>query len=230
MLLCLTVEGQGCSSLINKYNNFRHIKINFNMFEEKMMKFPLEHFLSSIPDHRRAQGLMHQKEPLLIMIILANMSGCYGYREMANFMKNNIADFKELFELKYGVPKHVSLRTFIQKLNFTELLKAFRAWADQFVDMGPGEVYSFDGKGLNSTVENSHNSEQNFKSMVSLFCHRTGLVADTEMIELKKNHEIGAVQQMIERLQDKGITLIGDALHCQKKQQVSPEKQAMITS
>lgn len=193
------------------------------------MKHPLEHFLSAIPDHRRAQGIMHQKVPLLMMIILANMSGCYGYREMANFMKNNIADFNTLYELKYGVPKHVSLRTFMQKLNFLELSNAFRKWADQFIDMSPGKVYSFDGKGMNSTVENSHNSEQSYKSMVSIFCHKTGLVADAEMIEVKKSHEIGAVQHMIGRLQDMGIILIGDALHCQKKLQELSERQAMIT-
>lgn len=200
------------------------------MFKKKIMSHSLEHFLLAIPDHRRSQGLMHQKVPLLMMIILANMSGCYGYLEMACFMKNNSIHFNELYQLKYGVPKHVSLRTFIRKLNFLELSNAFRNWADQFVDMGSGNVFSFDGKGMNSTVENCHNSEQNYKCMVSIFCHKTGLVIDTEMIELKKSHEIGAVQKMIERLQDKGITLIGDSLHCQKKQQVLSEKQTMTTS
>lgn len=177
----------------------------------------LEYFLELVPDHRRKQGLMHQKVPLLVMMILANMSGNYGYREIANFMKDNLEDFKQLFDLKYGVPKHVSLRTFILNLNFKELLIAFRQWCCQFIEFELGEIYSIDGKGLNSTVTNCHDAEQSYKSMVSLFCAKTGMVADAEMIELKKSHEIGAAQQIISRLQAKGIIIIADALHCQKK-------------
>lgn len=181
------------------------------------MTHPLEYFLDLVPDPRRAQGVIHQKVPLLMMIIMANMAGSYGYREMAAYMKNNLAQFKNLFELKHGVMKYVALRTFIMNLDFERLSAAFKSWADQFIEMSPGEAYSFDGKGLNSTVTNSHNAEQNYKSMVSLFSHKTGLVVDVEMIEIKKSHEIGAVQKMISRLEVKGITLIGDALHCQKK-------------
>ena len=177
----------------------------------------LYYFLDQVPDHRRPQGIMYQKVPLLMMMILSNMSGCYGYREMANYMDNNLEDFDSMFELKHGTPKHVALGKFVKKLNFEALLKAFRAWAIQFVNIESGDVLSYDGKGLNSTVVNCHDSEQNYKSMVSLFCHKTGLVVDAEMIEMKKSHEIGAAQKMIGRLQVKGITLIGDALHCQKK-------------
>jgi hypothetical protein len=183
------------------------------------MQQSLEYFLAQVPDHRRKQAMLHQKVPLLVMMVLANMSGCYGYREMANFMDDNIEAFKQMYELKHGVPQHVSLRTFILQLNFPELLKAFRSWADQYVEYKEGEFYSFDGKGMNSTVENCHDSAQNYKSMVSIFCQKTGMVVNTELIELKKSHEIGAVQFMLGQLKAKGIILTGDALHCQKKRQ-----------
>ncbi len=181
------------------------------------MNHSLEYFLKQVPDHRRAQGLMHQKVPLLMMIVLSNMAGCYGYREMASYMKDNYKSFKELYELKHGVIKHVALRTFIQKLDFKALLKAFREWSNQFIELEEGDIVSIDGKGLKSTVENSHDASQNYKSMVSLFCEKTGLIKDTEMIELKKNHEIGAAQSLIGRLEAKGIIITTDALHCQKK-------------
>ena len=182
------------------------------------MTHTLEYYLDSIPDHRRKQGLMYDKNSLLIMMILANMSGCYGYREMANYMENNVSDFVNIFNLKHGVPKHVSLRSFIMHLDFNLLLECFRRWCNQFVSFEEGEVYSIDGKIMSSTVENCHDSKQSYKSMISLFCAKTGLVSDTEMIELKKTHEIGAAQQMISRLKAKGIIITADALHCQKKQ------------
>lgn len=178
----------------------------------------LEDYLSEVPDHRRAQALKHKKVPLLMMIVLANMSGCHGYREMALYMKINISEFKKLYELKHGVIQHVALRSFIMKLDFKALLEAFREWSNQFIEIKEGEVLCIDGKGLNSTVENCHNSLQSYKSMVSLFCERTGIVKDAELIELKKSHEIGAAQLLIDRLESKGIILTADALHCQKKQ------------
>ena len=188
------------------------------MFDDKTdMTKALGHYLDLIPDHRRKEGLMYPKVPLLIMIVLANMSGCYGYREIARFMKHNLEDFKQLYKLKHGVPKHVSLRTFIQKLNFDELQNAFRLWSNQFVQYEHGDLFSIDGKGLNSTVKNCHDSDQNYKAMVSLFCEKTGIVADTELIETKKSHEGGAARAIIERLQGKGIIITMDALHCQKK-------------
>lgn len=173
--------------------------------------------MNSVPDHRNAQGTMYPIGALLTMIVLANMAGCYGYREMANYMKDNIEDFNRIFKLKHGVPKHVSLRTFIMKLDYDSLVNVFRLWCAQFVTLELGDRCSIDGKGLNSTVENCHDSQQNYKSMVSLFCERTGLVKDVEMIELKKSNEIGAAQQMLTRLEDKGIMITADALHCQKK-------------
>ncbi len=177
----------------------------------------LEYYMNSVPDHRNPQGTMYPIGALLTMMVLANMSGCYGYREMAGYMKDNVKDFKRIFNLKHGVPKHVSLRTFIMKLNYNALVSAFRLWCAQFITLELGDRYSVDGKGLNSTVENCHDSQQNYKSMVSLFCEKTGLVRDVEMIELKKSNEIGAVQQMLNRLEDKGIIITADALHCQKK-------------
>lgn len=181
------------------------------------MSKSLEQFLDLIPDHRNTQGLMYQKTPLLLMIVVANMSGCYGYREMAKYMEYNLKDFNEIFNLKHGVPKHVSLRTFIQKLNFDKLQESFRSWCNQFNEYNDGDIYHIDGKGMNSTVEHCHDSRQNYKAMVSLFCERSGLVTDTELIETKKSHEGGAARLIIERLQGKGLVITMDALHCQKK-------------
>lgn len=177
----------------------------------------LEYFMNKVPDWRSNHGTMYPAGSLLMMMILANMSGWHGYREMAKYMESNEEYFTKKFNLKHGVPKHVSLRTFIMNLDFDELLSCFRLWCNQFVNLEVGDVVSLDGKGLNSTVENCHNSLQNYKSMVSMFCEKTGVVVDAELIEMKKSHEIGAAQLLIGRLGSKGVLITADALHCQKK-------------
>lgn len=181
----------------------------------------LVELLEQVPDHRRAQGMKHPKVPLLLMIILANISGSYGYREMAQYMKQNEQTFKKMFSLKHKVIKHVALRTFIQKLDFDSLVEIFRRWMKQFIifeaDSLEDRTYHIDGKALNSTVNNCHDSLQNYYSLVSLFNGKTGIVHDMEKMELKKDHEIAAAQKLIERIEMKGIVITADALHCQKK-------------
>jgi len=76
---------------------------------------------------------------------------------------------------------------------------------------------SIDGKVLGSTVTNSNNSAQNYKSIVSMFIKEKGIILTTKGYENKKDNEIQTARDLIETLEIKGITMTLDALHCQKK-------------
>jgi DDE_Tnp_1-associated len=177
----------------------------------------LKEFFHSIKDFRRAQGQRYKLEPVLWMIFLGISSGYTGYRELSVYMKSHKAYFTEVFSLKYGVPSHVTIRTILIGLDKPEFLTAFNTWAER-QKLSPGDWLSGDGKSLNSTVINAHESEQSFCSIVSLFCQRTGLVYQIADFRSKKKSEGEILRQLLPSLQDKGINLTLDALHCQKKQ------------
>ena len=186
----------------------------------------IEH-LSKIEDPRRLEGQRYPLVPFLLMLIMGIMSGRYGYREQAKFMLSHCQSFTELFKLKHGTPSHVTIRTFLRQLPYTELNAVFESWASDFIGLLPQDWLSADGKALKSTVEGGEASWQNFVSLVSLFHQRTSTVLATQRIENGKESEIPALQNLLERL---GITqsmLTVDALHCQKKRQPSSLPQEM---
>lgn len=175
---------------------------------------PLSYYIQQIPDHRSRQGLRHPFHPFISMVILANLSGYYGLNEMTRFIKYNAEYFKKTFNLQV-VPGYTILRTFCVEVNFESVNQAFYNWASQYIK--GKDWFSIDGKGIGSTSSDAFNAEQNFKSVVSMFGHKTGIVLLSSSFENKKKSEIVSVQELISQLEQKGMVLTLDALHCQKK-------------
>lgn len=175
---------------------------------------PLSFFIQQIPDHRSRQGLRHPFHPFVSMIVLAHLSGYYGLNEMARFIRANADYFKQTFNLEV-VPGYTILRTFCAEVSFEHINKAFYNWASQYVN--EQNWYSIDGKGQRSTATQAFSTDQNFKAMVSVFNHHTGMVLVSQAYENKVQSEIHSVQDLISKLEQKGMVLTLDALHCQKK-------------
>ncbi len=180
-----------------------------------MSKSLLDYF-EAIPDPRKASGLRHHLGPFLAMATMAMMSGYKGFRELGSFMEANEEYFTKVFGLKHGVPKFVQIRTIFSRLDFDEVNKAFNQWAMQFMPQGSGNWVSGDGKGLSSTVTDMHGPTQDFVLIVSLFCHRTGIVLKTQRRHNGKGGEIPALNELLAQLQTKGMIITLDALHCKK--------------
>lgn len=174
----------------------------------------LSYFIKEIPDHRRRQGTRHPFHPFITMIILANLGGYQGLNEMTRFISHNAEYFKKLFNLRV-VPGYTILRTFCAEVSFEAINQAFCNWASQYVE--EKDWYSIDGKALSSTITDPSTANQNFKSIVSLFGHKSGIVLRSNSYENKKTSEICCVQELIGQIEQKGLVLTLDALHCQKK-------------
>jgi hypothetical protein len=88
-------------------------------------------FLSKVPDPRREAGKRHPLPSLLAMVVLGNLSGYYGYRELARFMERHAWEFVRLFGFEYGVPSYVTIREVLGRLDFEALKQEFQAWLGQ---------------------------------------------------------------------------------------------------
>ncbi|MEZ4887899.1 MAG: ISAs1 family transposase [Chitinophagales bacterium] len=173
---------------------------------------------AEVKDTRNSSGLRHPLQPFLTMVTLGIMSGRNAYQELAKFFKGNQKELVELFNLKHGVPGYTQTRTILRDIDYDSLCKAFTGWALQFIPLEEGDWVSGDGKGLNSTVTNCHNSKQNFISMVSFFAQKTGTVLAVKRYENGKAAEMTMLQDLLSQLKGKGVIITLDALHCQKKQ------------
>jgi hypothetical protein len=177
----------------------------------------LPEMLSKVEDPRSAHGRRHTLQNVLLMCIMAIMSGHSSYRAMGRFLKNNEKDIRRAFGAYHGVPCYVTIREVLQSIDFNHFSEGFNQWAKQYVPMCKGDTKPIDGKAIGSTTTNSQNAFQNFVSLVSIFAAERGIVLHCGKIENKKESEIPKVLELIRALDVEGEIFTIDALHCQKK-------------
>lgn len=180
----------------------------------------LIHYLDAIPDKRRGEGQRHDQTFILLLVLMSIMSNYIGYRAIGDFIKRNRLDLLKHFQPKKNrLPSFYTVRRVMQNMDFTELSKQFHRWAVQYVSIAPSEWVSIDGKAIDGTTTDYHQSQQRFINLVSLYFSRQKLVIGNAQVDNSKESEIPVVQQLIKALDIQGVTFTLDALHCQKKLQ-----------
>jgi hypothetical protein len=177
----------------------------------------IEAFLT-VKDPRRAEGCRTSLEQIFSMVIISYLCGYTGYRPVATFSKSYEDLFTEELGLKHPVPSYVTFRDVLMRTNEKELINAFNNWASSYVPVEPGDCVSGDGKSLRSTLVSYDNNDQDFQSVVSLFCQNSGLVAKIATFRNKKKSEIDVALEVLNLLKTSNLFIRLDALHTQKKQ------------
>lgn len=187
-------------------------------------------FFEKIPDPRRGAGQRHDQTFVLLLVLMSTMSGYIGYRAIGDFIGRNKVSLLEHFKPKKNrLPSFYTVRRVVQGIDFALVSKQFHRWASQYVTLSKQEWISIDGKVIGGTVTNANSSNQQFVSLVSLYCSKQKLIIGNEKVLHKKENEITIVQQLIEALDLQEVTFTLDALHCQKKRQKSLLTATMTT-
>lgn len=171
---------------------------------------------AQIADPRRAEGRRIQLEQLLALVIIANLCGHHGYRPVARFCQSHQQLLREQFDLKHGVPSHVTFRTVLTQLPEQTLIDCFNTWADELNLLSAGDWLSGDGKALGSTLTHMQDAKQDFQLMVSLWSHQTGLVHRLATYANAGGDERVSVRELLSHFQDRGLLVRLDAIHTQK--------------
>ena len=187
----------------------------------KSPQLTLLDYLEEVPDFRRKEGRRYPLPTLLVMIIMAIMSGRFGYREIARFLHTNQQELVSALALsREKMPSHVTIRTVLMKLDFNALNHVFKAWVNAHVHPEEHTWIGVDGKSIRSTVVNYDTAYQDFVSMVSAFTHNQGLVLAHQPYQSKERSEVHVTQELIPQLIDalglKNAVFTLDALHCKK--------------
>ena len=179
--------------------------------------------LNDLTDYRRAQGKMHELRFVMIIVIMAIMSGFNSLRAMGDFVKKNQKELIQLFQpSKNRLPSHQTIGRILQNVDFNELNKIFHNWAINYVAIENKDWISADGKAIAGTVSHSQNKFQQFTSLISLFSSKRKQVISADRINSKKENEIPKLKELIKALDLKGVVITADALHCQKGTIVYP--------
>jgi len=177
----------------------------------------IEH-LKTVEDFRSARGRRYPLWVVLLLIILGIMSQCQGYLALEAFAQRHKAALIEALNLPIKrLPSDSTFRLIVQRLDYELLLTVFNQWAKQYIQVEPGTSWSMDGKSIAGTLVDHKGSQQNFVSLVSLYCQQQGSVLQMAAFENAQESELVVVQQLLSALHLQAGLITLDALHAQKK-------------
>ncbi len=174
--------------------------------------------LKTIPDWRRGgRTVQHPLWLMLLMCLLAVMSGYSSLRGWEDFMKRHQHEVSELFGFtKAKLPGYSTLREMAQRVDANQVCNIFQIWAQQTWVLAPEAVLSIDGKALASTVSDCHGQKQDFVMLVSACVQRCDGVLAQVSFQNGQSSEIASVRQLLDQLNVTGVWVTLDALHTQK--------------
>ena len=174
--------------------------------------------LQQVEDPRQARGRRYPLWVVLLLVILGMMSQCQGYSSLETFAERHKAALLETLGLPLKrLPSDSTFRAILQQLDYAHLLAVFNQWAQQYIELEPGSALSIDGKAIAGTITDEHGTQQNFLSLVSLYCQQQGVVLNAQAFESRQQSELAVVQQLLNALHLDGYIVTLDALHAQKK-------------
>ena len=168
-------------------------------------------------DGRRGQGQgqRHKIDMVLMIAIMATMSGYMGFRAIGDFA---IRYRKELLAyLKPGkerLPSYSSVRRVLMSVDNESLSEIFEGWVRRYMAPVGSEWVSVDGKSIRGTKQTEE--DRKLAHMVSFFRNDSKEVLMARQTATKSN-EIPLVQQMLTEFPLEGVVLTLDAMHCQEE-------------
>lgn len=174
-------------------------------------------FFNSLEDARRGQGQRHKFDNILIIVIMAIISGHQGLRGFARFAKANQEELTQVLKLRHGVPGFNTFRDVLMNLNEQILVDKFITWVKNYLPNVADQFVALDGKAIKATTNGGNTTLQNFAALVNAFGHHSGVVYGMQSYENGKSSEAPALRDLVEKLAMKDVVFTMDALHAQKK-------------
>jgi predicted transposase YbfD/YdcC len=175
---------------------------------------PLAEFIKGIADPRIDRKKLYPLDELIIITILAFLSGAEGWEDIAEFAKCKEELLKKHLELKNGLPQHDVYGRVFRRLDPEQLGICFMEWVQAMRIPVEKEVFAVDGKTMRGSLDK-------FKCLkaahiVSVFATENRLTLAQVKTDEKSN-EITAIPEVLALIALKGAIVTIDAMGCQYK-------------
>ena len=180
-----------------------------------MKEFKLREELRTLKDDRRGQARQHSIDVVLMITIMATMSGYQGYRAIGDFASRYKKEIVEYLELeKERVPSYPTVRRVLMNINHKKFGDIFTTWMSHYMKKSNSQWIGVDGKAIKGTKQKEE--DKKLAHLVSFFSSDSKEVIIARKTASKSN-EIPLVQSMMVEFPLKDFVLTLDALHCQTK-------------
>lgn len=180
-----------------------------------MTDFNLRNELKTLKDKRRGQAQQHKIDVVLMITIMATMSGYQGYRAIGDFAKRYRKEIVKYLELeKDRVPAYATVRRVVQEVDHKKFGDIFTNWMRHYMKKSNSQWIAVDGKAIKGTKQKEE--DKKLAHLVSFFASDSQEILIARKTADKSN-EIPLVQKMMEEFPLKDMIITLDALHCQTK-------------
>jgi len=167
--------------------------------------------LCKIMDKRKARGKVYRLETILMVIILAKLSGEDKPSGIAEWGKHHGAEIVKLLQLKK--PRMPSLNTYRRALADTVCHEEIERMVGTYNQQGEhGEVYGLDGKAVRGMRKKD---EEGNEYLLSVYDVKEMKVLSQVEVGRKEN-EISKARQAVKSTEISQKVITGDAMHTQK--------------
>ena len=185
-----------------------------NHYNKSMIQTSLHRAFSRLRDPRIERAKKHNLLDIIILSILAVLSGAESYDSIELYGKMNIDFLRQFLGLKNGIPSHDTINRVFQVLNPRQFERHFISWVQGLKDEQIMErVISIDGK----TVRGSNDSFHNRSPLHSV--HAWSVENGICLGQLscgEKTNEITVIPQLLDLLDIKGSIITIDAMGTQR--------------
>src|SRR5260370_22423814 len=101
--------------------------------------------LASVPDFRRGQGRMHNLDTILILVLMATLSGYFGQRATGDFVSRHYEELVAALRPKNDkLPSYQTIARAMQHLDYDKLTEAFFTSAKTVIPISERDWSSLD--------------------------------------------------------------------------------------
>jgi predicted transposase YbfD/YdcC len=175
-------------------------------------------YFQRVSDTRKAKGKLYPLELLLVLMMLAKLSGEDKPSGIAEWVAHRVEQLHEMKILnKKRAPSHMTYRRVLQD---TVCPEEFERLVSEFQQSrylaGQEVVFSMDGKTLKGTIPGG---DMRGTHLLSIFVPQMGLVLVEAAVERHEN-EIVVAPTILKQVNLNGVIVIGDAMHAQRSPSV----------
>jgi hypothetical protein len=175
-------------------------------------------FLKALPDCRMRRGVRFPQWWMLLVAILAILSNQGSLMGMERFAKRHRKTLNELLGTHIAKPPSDStFRLLLAQLD----VEGFEDLLQQWMAAQPGvaesvETLVCDGKTLRGSIAENASGAARFIAQVSLYSNNLGVAIAQSTYATDAGSEIGALRELLDRVDLTGMLVQADALHANR--------------
>jgi predicted transposase YbfD/YdcC len=177
------------------------------------MKTTLHQSFKCLPDPRIERCKKHLFIEIIILSVLASLSGAESYDSIELYGKTNIRFLKKILKLPNGIPSHDTINRVFSIINPQDFERLFIKWASTLKSQKTlRDVVAIDGKTIRGSKDNYHK-----KSPIHLV-HAWSVENNLCLGQIKtndKSNEITAIPELLDMIDVNGSVVSIDAMGTQ---------------